>query len=389
MLACQSTEMAEDNLLTLIPNPVEEGGEPNLFVSQDGAVYLSWIEYLDDTTDVLQFSRWENEGWSAPIPVSKGTDWFVNWADFPSLAAYEGSGQNLAAHWLQMSAEGTYDYDVKIAQSSDGGQNWSDPFVLHRDSIAAEHGFVTLLPLSEDRMFATWLDGRNTKKEGPENAMTLRCAEFDPDGNLYEEAELDSRICDCCQTDATLTSNGPLIVYRDRSESEIRDISIVRKINGQWTAPKTLYEDNWTIAGCPVNGPAADSKGEKLAVAWYSMAENKPQVKVVFSADAGESFRPPVRLDDGNPLGRVDVIFLSDDKILVSWLEKTAEGAEIRAAKVAFEEDQIQEKYTLVQSSDSRKSGFPIIAASKEQVFMAWTDVDSISTTVKTALIKI
>ena len=43
-----------------------------------------------------------------------------------------------------------------------------------------------------------------------------------------ERAVLDARACDCCQTDAAMTSAGPVVVYRNRTEEEIRDIYIAR-----------------------------------------------------------------------------------------------------------------------------------------------------------------
>jgi len=271
---------------------------------------LSWVEYLNDTTDALVFSKLENEKWSTPKTIATGSDWFVNWADFPSLVAYEDEGKTLAAHWLQKRAEGTYDYDVHIAQSKDGGDTWSSSFIPHRDSIAAEHGFVSMLPTSDNKIFATWLDGRNTKGEGHEEdshghghhgAMTLRTAVFDENGKLSEEAELDNRICDCCQTSAAMTDDGVIVAYRDRSEKEIRDISIVRKVNGKWTTPKPVFNDNWLIAGCPVNGPALAANGKNVAIAWFTMSEEKPQVKVAFSDDSGANFSEPIRIDEGNP----------------------------------------------------------------------------------------
>jgi len=254
-----------------ITSPSKSGGSSNLFISEKGQVYLSWIEYENDTTDVLLFSKLENENWTAPKEIARGTDWFVNWADFPSLVTYKDDGGTLAAHWLQKSAGGTYDYDVRITQSLDEGKNWNASFIPHRDSIAAEHGFVSLLPLSEDEIFATWLDGRNTKAESHDEeqhghahsngAMTLRTAVFDKAGNLYEEAELDNRICDCCQTSATLTDKG----------------------------------------GCPVNGPSIKALEENVAIAWYSEVENEPEIKVAFSKDSGANFSLPTRIDAGQP----------------------------------------------------------------------------------------
>lgn len=109
-------------VFTEIPTPCKAGEAPNLFVSSDGQVYLTWVEFLNGTTDALLFSKLENGQWGKAATIAQGADWFVNWADFPSLAA---NGNWLAAHWLQKSAGGTYDYDVRIAQSKNGGQQWA------------------------------------------------------------------------------------------------------------------------------------------------------------------------------------------------------------------------------------------------------------------------
>ncbi|MFT5169352.1 MAG: hypothetical protein ACI8P3_004601 [Saprospiraceae bacterium] len=398
--ACQSSMDDNKRLNPVIKEivvPTKESGEPNLFVTKNGQVYLSWIEYLNDTTDALLFSNLENNTWSKPQKIASGADWFVNWADFPSIVAYRNDDQKLAAHWLQQSSEGTYDYDVHISQSDNGGKTWTPSFIPHRDSISAEHGFVSMLPLPNDRIFATWLDGRNTKGEDIENvdsehsghghhgAMTLRAATFDRFGNLYDEVELDDRICDCCQTSAALTEEGIIVVYRDRSEKEIRDISVVRQVKGTWTTPIPVFQDNWFIAGCPVNGPSVKTNRNNVAVAWFTMEGEKGQVKIAFSNDNGKTFHTPYRIDDGNGLGRVDLMFLSQDEVLVSWIEKTEESAEIRVAKVN-PNGKVGGSFILSTTSSSRKSGFPKIAKNDNQLLLAWTHVDSL-TLVKTAIL--
>ena len=381
--------------ITQIETPNQLGGEGNLFASSNNQLYLSWVKYLNDSTDALVFSKLENEKWNEPLEIARGSNWFVNWADFPSFVAYQNNENHLAAHWLQKSASGTYDYDVRIAQSKNGGKSWDESFVIHRDSIAAEHGFATLIPLSNNRIFATWLDGRNTKSGHSEEdkeesghshgggAMTLRTAEFDIDGNLFEEAELDNKICDCCQTDAVETSEGMIVVYRDRSEHEIRDISIVRKVNGEWTKPHSVHADNWEITGCPVNGPAVDAIENSVAVTWFTSANGEASVKVSFSNDSGAIFHSPIKIDNGNPLGRVDIELISKGKALVTWLENGEEDAEIRAIEVHSDGTK-KESVLLTKTSPSRASGFPILERIGEDNYLGWTDVNGEKTRVRT-----
>ncbi len=305
-----------------------------------------------------------------------------------------GEGQ-LAAHWLQKSATGTYDYDVRVAISPDDGQNWGPSFIPHTDGVAAEHGFVTMLPLENGRIFATWLDGRNTKGEGHDTGdghghgggpMTLRAAEFDANGQLFSEAELDARVCDCCQTDAAITSQGPVVVYRDRSKEEIRDISIVRQVDGRWLAPQPIHHDGWTIAGCPVNGPAIAAKGESVAVAWFTSASEEAQVKVAFSEDAGATFSDPIRVDDGENIGRVDIVLVEQGHAIVSWVEQLGDTGEVRLASVG-PQGKLGKSWAATATDLSRQSGFPILEKiDQNRCLLAWTAVDSL-TTIKSGII--
>lgn len=375
-----------------LPVLCQEGGMPNLFVSETGTIFLTWIEFLNDTTDALYFSTMKRDKWSTPGTIALGTDWFVNWADFPSLAVYRGNDDFLTVHWLRKSASGTYDYDIQIAQSQDHGRHWRQRFIPHRDSVAAEHGFVSLLPLPQYKMLAVWLDGRKMVSSDTPHAnhdhghggpMTLRCAIFDTEGYISYEHELDDQVCECCQTDAVIASSGIVVVYRDRSAEEVRDISIVRFRKGQWTTPKTIYTDNWKIAGCPVNGPAIAAVGDTLAVAWFSAPEGVAQVKVAFSFDGGETFANPVRIDEGKPLGRVDIVMLSRNEAFVSWIENTDHGAQVVAATVGPKQKR-GENIVITHTSESRQSGFPVMEKTGTKIVFAWTQVDSVSV-VKTA----
>src|SRR4029450_12594820 len=95
-------------------------GQPQLSVSSRG-VLLSWGEQAGDRA-TLRFSERTAGGWSAARSIASGTDWFVNWADVPSVVRL--SDGTLAAHWLQKSGAGTYAYDVRLSYSRADGRPW-------------------------------------------------------------------------------------------------------------------------------------------------------------------------------------------------------------------------------------------------------------------------
>ena len=373
LLAAASDEAAEPlTQLREIDAPSLAGaGQQNLTVGPDGRVYLSWIDRLPDSSAALRFAAL-GASWSSPRTIAAGNDWFVNWADFPSLLVWD---RGMAAHWLQRSGRGRYSYEVRVSRSADGGQTWSQPVVPHRDGTPTEHGFVSLWPAGGTVM-AAWVDGRKTADSNrSRHEMSLRAAAIEMDGALGPEAELDSRICDCCQTAAAVTSSGPVVVYRDRSPEEIRDIAIVREVGGVWTEPRIIGGDNWRINACPVNGPAVAAEGNRVVVAWYTGANDRRNVKVAFSSDAGASFGEPVMVDDGRPVGRVAVIMTQGDA-LVSWLEDTPGGAEVRVRRITASGER-GESMAVTRTSAARPSGFPRMVRSGDRVVFAWRDPDT------------
>lgn len=349
---------------------------PHLTTDPAGVVWLSWIEKGSDTSRFL-FSRLEGGGWTSPAVIARGSSWFINWADYPMISSDGAS--NVVAHLLNRSGANSYAYDVQMYFSTDRGATWNEPFALNDDGKQAEHGFVAMAPY-QNNVFVSWLDGRNASMEGMEDmkgmdhsghhgAMNLRAAVLEFSGRKIQEWELDSRTCDCCQTAVAITGNGPVVVYRDRSDDEIRDISIVRLVDGKWTAPKSIHVDNWKIAGCPVNGPRVAAQGNDLAVAWYTVATEPAHVLVVFSHDGGETFSEPVTVDEGKAIGRVDIDWIDDERAIVSWME----GSLIKLA-VIHTNGEKENAVVLAESSESRSSGFPQMTRTGNQLIFAWTD---------------
>lgn len=354
--------------------------EPELYAARDGRrVILSWVEKVGEKRYSLRFAAREERGWSEVRTVSEGENWFINWADFPSVI--ELTDGSLAAHWLVKSGKGTYAYDVNISRSMDGGKTWGKSIVPHTDGTKTEHGFVSLIPLPEGRLGVSWVDGRalsGMKEDAEEHegplpvSMALRYAVISADGNLSDEAVLDERICECCQTSAALTTEGPIIVYRDRSDTEVRDNYFVRREGVGWSAARAVGVDNWEISGCPVNGPSVAADGRRVAVAWFTEEGNDPRVQLAFSTDAGATFGAPTRVDDGDVMGRVDVVMLADGSALVCWMAGTKESGANKVRRVT--PDGALGPVAIISESDiSRASGFPRMARLGDTVHFAWT----------------
>ena len=345
--------------------------QPNL-VSYNGSLSLSWISSKEENKAFLNYSQYKKGRWIKPQVIASGSDWFVNWADFPAHAINQDL---IITSHLKKSASGKYTYDVVLNLQKLSGEKIRENFLLNTDGVKAEHGFVSIMANNEKGFFITWLDGRNTiekKLEGDHKPMTIRFAEITDKGDVIKESELDASTCDCCQTSIAITNDGPIVVYRDRSEEEVRDIYIVKNINGTWEKPNAVHDDGWIINGCPVNGPKVAVNSKNLAVSWFTVSNNHPLVNVSFSKNNGNSFGAPLKVNDHDAIGRVDVAFLNDEEVIVSYMEVDDIGTYLRIKKVSFD-GKISEPITISKIDGGRNTGVPQLEIIDSEIFIVWT----------------
>ncbi|MDE2879946.1 sialidase family protein [Candidatus Palauibacter soopunensis] len=355
-------------------------GEPYVSVGAGGRAILTWIE-PEEGVPALRLAIRGEDGWSEPRTVWASKEMFVNWADFPS--SVEMSDGTLAVHWLEKVADAPYAYHVMLALSSDDGMTWTEPFRAHDDDSPTEHGFVSMVPWG-DGAGLTWLDARAMAGHagggehvaggggGERGAMSVRFRTLAPDGHLGPEVLLDDRTCECCQTALARVGEGLVAAYRDRGESEVRDIAVVRGAGERWTEPAPLSTDGWVIPGCPVNGPQLSGDEEVLTSAWYTGVDGTPQVYAAFSNDGGATFGPRIRVDEGLPLGRVDIERLDDGSAVVVWLEASNNTPRVLARRVD-PDGSLGTPLLISETAGERSSGFPRMVRTGDEFLFAWT----------------
>ena len=349
---------------------------PRLANGPDGQILLSWLQ-TDAAAAALRYSRYADGRWDKPTKVAESEDMFVNWADLPSVVPLADG--RLAAHWMLLSGAHSHAYDIAFSESLDNGDTWSTPTTPHTDGTDTEHGFVSIYSYN-DEIGLLWLDGRKMVNEVTDDpvasGMTLRSS----------EQLVDELVCDCCQTDVAIASSGPVAVYRDRSIDEIRDIYVTRLIDGQWQNGVAVANDNWEIWGCPVNGPSIAADGDRIAVTWFTAAE-EPIVKLAISSDSGATFSSPIEIVRNETLGRAAIAILDNDAVAVSWLESTAAGSsEVKVKRVNA--DGSAGPVRVVSSAASAFSVPQMLRHDSELIF-AWTESEDDESTIKSARVQI
>jgi len=369
LLLASCTEERQRSVLDFdIRNPVTSGSRFPMLHTEDGeTLHMSWLSGIEEGIYALEYARMTGGRWDEQQTVRVGSDFFVNWADFPSIVTWEQ--EPVALHWLKQIEGSPHAYDIQIAFREEDSNRWTH-ITPHRDGTATEHGFVSMMPLDRDRVLAIWLDGREDS-----GSVALRSAIIHRDGTIEQEQVIDNRVCECCQTDMVAVDGGAVAVYRNRTEDEVRDISLVRydSHSGSWSEPVTVHDDGWRIEGCPVNGPRLASDGEgRLAVTWFTSADEEQRVLTALSDDGGTTFSEPIRLDSGAAIGRVDVVSTEDHGFYASWMEQESDFGSVYLRR--FDSDGLQSEPVRVGRTDAdRNSGFPRLAAMNNGVVVAWT----------------
>jgi hypothetical protein len=336
----------------------------------NGRTILSWLE-LAGSRATLRFAERTAAGWADARTVVTGSDFMVNAADVPSVRPLQNGG--FLAHWLVQDGPDPESYKLKLTRSTDGGRTWSAPVQPHKDTVQTQHGFASLFQGPGAGFGLVWLDGRTIRPDAPEaGSMALRATVFEASGRPGPEMVVDPRVCECCPTSAAATSEGIIVAYRNRDANEVRDIYTTRLVNGQWTSPIRVHNDGWRIEGCPVNGPAISARGRDVAVAWFTANGDRGRTFVAFSRDAGRTFGPPVRVDEGASDGRVGVELLDDVSAVVTWVESSAKPS--FSARRVDDHGRRGNATAVAQAAGTRH---PRVGRFGEELLFAWTATEN------------
>jgi hypothetical protein len=342
---------------------------PQLTASDNGVV-LSWIEHRGGTA-YLRFATRSASGWSETRTVASGGNWFLSWADVPTVMRL--SNGTLVANWYRATDAAIEAYDILLSYSTDAGTTWTRPFSPHSDRTTTQHGFVSMVELPDSAVGLLWLDGRDQvlNKADPEGgSMGLYFTRFDASWTQGPEERVDARVCECCPTTAVSTADGVLTAFRDRSPREIRDINVSRLDNGTWTPARPVHVDNWMIEACPVNGPMLSARGRDVVAAWFTAKDEQPRAFVAFSSDAGRTWADPIRLDDASTLGHIDIELLNDGSAVATWMEFADQRSSLRMRRI----ERNGARSAAIPVTDARVTGYPRLARSGGDLMLAWTE---------------
>jgi BNR repeat-like domain len=372
---------------TILANPAAPGSLcPNETRTNNGGVLLSWLEPSDDSL-ALRFAVRSGQSWSSPqtVVVRKNFD------KYPEAPPWVLTLPNnsLVAAWAEQLPPGKGRWPgnyLLSAASSDGGKSWSEPVIVHSDRTDGEHSFASLVSQDESHAAIVWLDARDYAAR---HTYRLMSAAISSSGTVSNETTVDDDVCTCCPTALIRTQEGLMAAYRNHTSDEIRDIYTVRQVSGKWQNGQSLHDDHWHINGCPVNGPSMATNKEEAVAVWFTGTEDRASVQIAFSSDNGVTFTKSATLEsvgeNKSVLGKVAVAALDSGDVVVSWIRRQGERAQIVLGRVAKNGNILSSEVIAEGSSDSL--GYPRMQNGGSDVLVSWggtKEAGKVSTTLIT-----
>ena len=356
-----------------LANPAGAGSlQPNWSVTPDGSALLSWIEPSKGGFFSLRYAARHGANWSEPHTIAAQRHFFRHPAELPEVAQL--SEHQWMAHWVEMPKEESEAEYVYTSASTDG-LHWTMPTMAHRDRAPVQHGLASMVASGAGETSVFWLKaGQN--EEGPTALMRTI---VDASGKEIREEGLAPDVCACCPTAVAKTAKGLLLAYRAHTAQDIRDISILRFENGHWSQPKNLYADNWHINACPTNAASVAAAGDRVAISWFTSAQDMPKTEVAFSTDSGSTFTKPATVSTGHSFGYTSVV-LDEGGAIVSWLEQGAGGGAARVLVRQISFSGSAGPVLQVAEGGRMALGYPRLFHSGADTFIAWGDPKRLQT---------
>ncbi len=316
-------------------------------VTRDHEILMTWLE-PGESGERLRFARRSEEGWSQPITIAEPVS-AIRPADRPSLTVIETQ----AVRRTLIARTG----DV-LARSGDAGRTWG--------RLPAPPLPFSSFAGGDDGAYAFWLE---TDGDGPTQLLGTRV--------MAGRDVLDDQVLDGSGTSAAMSWDGPVAVYRDRSEEGGEKIALVRRQDASWTEPSSVHVERWRPSESVDGPPQVAAMRRRIAVAWYTEAPPRPRVLVAYSTDAGRSFGLPVEVDGRDrehvPLGAVDVAVGDDGDAFVVWT--SADGPEETTLNLArVSADGGGEPIVIVRGREGHIGGFPQITLADDRAAITWLD---------------
>jgi len=347
-----------------VANPSAPGSvQAHWSTAPDGSPLLSWIEPQKDESYTLKYTIRRGAQWSAPIAVAANRHFFRQPAESPEIISL--SDGSLLAHWVEMPEEGSEAEFVYVSASKDG-THWTAPVMAHKDKSEVQHGLASAVASGDREASVMWLEALH----GEDEPTALKRTVVSADGKVLKEESLDPDVCACCPTAIVKTARGLLVAYRSHTPQDIRDIAVIRLEGGKWSPSRIVSPDKWKLNACPTNAAAVGAQGDRVAVAWFTGAQESPRTQVAFSTDGGSTFGKSVLVSTGRSFGYTSLVLDEDGRAVISWLEQGKDTTRILVREIS--PVGVPGPVTQIAQGTRQSLGYPRLIRAQKETWISW-----------------
>jgi hypothetical protein len=325
-----------------------------LAASIDGGKTWSWVKQVNRSVEAIQ----EEEN-GPKVAFGANNKAYVVWS-IPG-----GKGDKTRAN-------------IRFAMEDEKG-GFGPARTLNEVRDAARFPIIEVSP--DGSVVLAWIDRRI---DNP-NPRQLYLMKLDSNGKeLTKNYSVGKGLCECCKLGVAFADGGKTVYLVDRQvdDNQIRNHVLRKSIDGGKTfaAPVVISDDGWQVPSCPHSGPSIgrDSRGW-VHVTWFTLGRTEREAGIYYSVstDGGKSFQSR-RLVHANTAPEILYSTLavgSDDTVYLAWSNLDANSkAQVFLRTLSGD----GRSWGPIQQLSNAKgnAGRPVLAVSKDQLQVAWTEND-------------
>ena len=239
--------------------------------------------------------------------------------------------------WTQGLSKPSSGY-IWFSRSSDGGEHFDEPMIVHQDRAEITHRFDALNVAPNGVITVAWVDERDLAlaeitKDRSTGAAIYYARSFDRGATFEKEQKLADSSCECCRIAMTNKPDGTAVAMwrhvfeggeRDHMIAEVPKAGMVPQLN------RATF-GRWKINGCPHHGGSL-AIGENASGWWgYHLAyfdgkDKKPGL--YYSRMDGNAWvtSPAKKFGNHTQQARYPTVLSMGDKVWLAWLETGADN---------------------------------------------------------------
>jgi hypothetical protein len=266
---------------------------PSIAIDDLGNIYVVWTDYINGDSDIY-FANSSDRGKTFSPSKRINDDGVGNIQLYPYITV--DNGGNIYIAWQ----DGRNDlYDIYFSNSSDGGKTFSPNKLVDNDPLGESQEYPSIAVDDAGTIYIAWMDDEGT------GDWNIYCANSTDGGNSFSmEKRVNDDISTTNQWIPRIASEGfgnVYIVWEDERNDIWRDIYFAKSSDGGNTFSANIKVDD-TPPGVSVRNPEiAIDNSQNIYVTWTDNRSSGWDVIFTNSSDGGSSFAPNKIINDDGP----------------------------------------------------------------------------------------